>query len=326
MRKIELKIGAYGRFQYFVHGVIYMPDNGYANKVIHVVHGMTEHMGRYEQFAKDLTKFGIAVAGFDLRGHGKNVGNAKCASFISGQKFENDYGWERSVDDIRHQKYVIRKYFPKAEYYLLGFSLGSFLVRECLNTVDLGKDINGVILAGTGYQPAIVTGLMKIVAKSQISKSNTGGTTKLVRKLAFDVYNKDFDTFGDGSGREWLCSDMEQLEIYTEDPLVRPDISSDLFYEMLSSMHRVNKKKRSTRAKILKHIPILLISGSEDAVGNMGKGIRDVAKVLNANGFKSIKRVVLKNARHDVFHEYSNGAYDRMIQHLLSWIGAEEQF
>ena len=325
MQKKEITIGAYGLHQYNVHGVIYMPDNGYANKVIHVVHGMTEHMGRYEQFAKDLTDYGVAVAGFDLRGHGKNSGSPECASFISGQKLETDYGWERSVDDIRQQKDVIKKYLPKAEYYLLGFSLGSFLVRECLNTVNMGK-INGVILVGTGYQPSIVTGIMRLIAKSQIAKADVGGTTNLIRTLAFSTYNKEFDCDGNGCGMEWLCSDTEQLALYMQDQLVRPDIAADLFYEMLGGMHRTNKKKQSKYINNIKYAPVLLISGSDDAVGSMGKGIDDVAKVLRINGFNSVKKLVLKKARHDVFHEYSNGAYDRMMTHLVSWIGAEEQF
>ena len=40
--------------------------------VLQITHGMTEHIGRYEEFAEQMTAIGIAVCGFDLRGHGKN--------------------------------------------------------------------------------------------------------------------------------------------------------------------------------------------------------------------------------------------------------------
>ena len=322
MRKKEIKMGAYGLHQYELHGTIWTPDDGIVTKVIHVVHGMTEHMGRYEAFAEDLTQYGIAVVGFDLRGHGRNSGDLDCASFMSGQKIDGDYGWERSVEDIKAEINRFKKYFPSQEYYLLGFSLGSFLVRDYIRTVRIGKDVNGIILAGTGYQPAFVTGMMKVVAKSQIPKANVGGTTDLVRRLAFGTYNSYFDPEETGCGMEWLCSDMQQLSCYMKDPLVKKDIAADLFYEMLKCMHKVNRKRRWKRnANDLSNIPVLFFSGSEDAVGNMGKGIHKVVEIMETYGAQSIKRIILKGARHDIFHEYESGNYDRMIRILLHWMG-----
>lgn len=55
---------------------------------------MTEHMARYEAFAECLSPLGIAVAGFDLRGHGKNYGDPAIASFGEG-------GWLVSIEDMR---------------------------------------------------------------------------------------------------------------------------------------------------------------------------------------------------------------------------------
>ena len=57
-----------------LHTVLWQPE-GPTRAILQVTHGMTEHMGRYETFAAALCSQGIAVAGFDLRGHGKNPGN-----------------------------------------------------------------------------------------------------------------------------------------------------------------------------------------------------------------------------------------------------------
>lgn len=322
MQKKEIKMGAYGLHQYVVNGTMWLPDDGCVEKVVHIVHGMTEHMGRYENFAEDLTPYGIAVVGFDLRGHGRNSGGLEAATFLSGQKIDDEYGWERSVEDIKRQIEKFQKTFPRAEYYLLGFSLGSFLVRDLIRTFGL-KGINGVILAGTGYQPGIVTSVMKMVAKSQISQANIGGTTKLVRTLTFETYNKKFDPDGKGCGMEWLCSDTAELAVYMQDQLVRENIAADLFYEMMCAMHKVNKKRALKGDKNIRNIPILLISGSDDAVGDYGKGIHKVADIMEAYGAKHVRKLILKNARHDVFHEYESGAYDRMILILLRWLGVE---
>lgn len=72
--------------------VIWQPE-GEIKAVLQITHGMTEHMGRYERFAADLCGQGIAVAGFDLRGHGKNSGDSNVASC-------GDGGWEASIEDM----------------------------------------------------------------------------------------------------------------------------------------------------------------------------------------------------------------------------------
>ena len=41
--------------------------------LVQLAHGMTEHMGRYGALAEQLSARGIAVAGFDLRGHGRKL-------------------------------------------------------------------------------------------------------------------------------------------------------------------------------------------------------------------------------------------------------------
>jgi hypothetical protein len=73
--------------------VLWLPD-GAPKCVLQITHGMTEHMGRYARFGEDLCQYGIAVAGFDLRGHGENATDPTVASFGPG-------GWEASIADMR---------------------------------------------------------------------------------------------------------------------------------------------------------------------------------------------------------------------------------
>ena len=62
-----------------LHGMLWLPDAA-PRFVLQITHGMTEHIGRYESLACQLTEHGIAVAGFDLPGHGRNSGFPGCAS------------------------------------------------------------------------------------------------------------------------------------------------------------------------------------------------------------------------------------------------------
>ena len=54
---------------------VWTPDDQ-PKMVLQIAHGMTEHIGRYDKLAEALTAQGVAVAGFDMRGHGRNSGDA----------------------------------------------------------------------------------------------------------------------------------------------------------------------------------------------------------------------------------------------------------
>ena len=53
-----------------LHVVHYKPEYEVIG-VIQVLHGMTEHIGRYKEFAKFFTDKGYAVIGHDMIGYGK---------------------------------------------------------------------------------------------------------------------------------------------------------------------------------------------------------------------------------------------------------------
>ena len=108
--------------------VLWLPD-GEATHILQIVHGMTEHIGRYDAFARQMTACGIAVAGYDLRGHGRNPGSTVVASF-------GENGWEASLQDMQLFFEYLDKCFENLEHDLLGFSLGSFLLREYLGSYE----------------------------------------------------------------------------------------------------------------------------------------------------------------------------------------------
>ena len=105
-------------FEFIGHGAIALPaviwqPEQEIKAVLQITHGMTEHLGRYESLAEDLCSRGIAVAGFDLRGHGKNPGNPEIASFGVG-------GWTASIEDMRLFFTELRSRFPGVPHYMLG--------------------------------------------------------------------------------------------------------------------------------------------------------------------------------------------------------------
>lgn len=289
-----------------LHTVIWQPEQK-VKAILQITHGMTEHMGRYETFAADLCSQGIAVAGFDLRGHGRNPGDPQIASFGAN-------GWETAIEDMRLFFKELRSRFPKIPHYMLGFSLGSFLLREYLGKYP--EDVAGALIAGTGHQPGWLLAIMMAIVKGQIKKAGFDGTTDLVKQLSFGTYNQKFKP--NRTEADWLCSDTESLDQYLADPLVRKNISAGLFWELLGSMKRTGKAE--SYAGWNKEMPVLLLYGSEDPVGDSGKGVLRLYALMKKAGMQAVDCQQFPGARHDIFHEEISGTAENVRHCIADWL------
>ena len=147
----------YGHNKAILPGFVWLPE-GNVNAVVQITHGMTEHMGRYDAFAQYLCDRGIAVAGFDLRGHGRNPGDRSVASFGEG-------GWAASIEDMQLFYELLEQRLPGVPHYMLGFSLGSFLLREYLTKYPEEGGIAGAIIMGTSDLPGMLLKASQVLCK-----------------------------------------------------------------------------------------------------------------------------------------------------------------
>ena len=119
---------------------VYMPD-GEIKGLFHVAHGMTEHIRRsgYDNFMRFMAEHGYICYGYDHLGHGYTV------------KDESELGypgeWKLLVKDVQNVSKLMKEEFGKdLPCYLLGHSMGSFIVR-CASTPAIWDK---VIYMGTG--------------------------------------------------------------------------------------------------------------------------------------------------------------------------------
>ena len=304
MKTEQLIVNGYGGIQ--LPAVIWQPEQE-IKAILQITHGMTEHMGRYESLAADLCSHGIAVAGFDLRGHGKNPGNPEIASFGEG-------GWAASIEDMRLFFRELQNRFPGIPHYMLGFSLGSFLLREYLNKYP--DDIAGAIIAGTGHQPGWLLSIMMAIVKGEFKKAGFDGTTVLIKQLSFGTYNQKFKP--NRTEADWLCSDTNALDDYLTDSLVRKNISAGLFWELLGSMKRSGSASEYDGWDT--SLPILLISGQDDPVGNAGKGVTHLYKQMKKAGMEQVTFHLYPDARHDIFHEEASSTAETVRSAMRKWM------
>jgi alpha-beta hydrolase superfamily lysophospholipase len=300
--KINIQIDS----KQFLSGILWLPE-GTLKATLQIAHGMTEHIGRYTALAEYLTSQGIAVVGYDLRGHGTNPSEPNCASF-------GDGGWEASLEDM-HQCYVmIEQRFQRIPHFLLGFSLGSFLVREYLNSYD--DEVAGAIIVGTGHQSGALLSVMMAIVKTQIKKVGFDKTTPLVQKLSFETYNQKFAP--NCTPSDWLCSDEKELDKYRVDKLCRADISAGLFLQLLGAMKRTGSAHAYDNWR--KDMPILLLSGRNDPVGDGGKGVERVKAAMKKAGLEKVAMKLFDGARHDLLHEEKSGCAAEARAIIMEWL------
>jgi alpha-beta hydrolase superfamily lysophospholipase len=69
--------------------------------------------------------------------------------------------------------------------------------------------------------------------------------------------------------------------------------------------------------RIPKELPILVVSGQNDPVGEFGKGPETVAEIYRKTGIQDVTLKLFPDDRHEILNELDREAVD---QFLLQWI------
>ena len=114
---------------------------------------------------------------------------------------------------------------------------------------------------------------------------------------------------------DWLCSNEEALDEYIKDPLRGENYSAGLFREMLTGMQYTAELKNIQ--KMNKKIPIFLLSGDKDPVGEFGKGVIKTHEIFKKAGIEDVEIKLYPNLRHDILHEKCK---DTIYNDIYLWL------
>ena len=271
-----------------LNGKVYIPD-GDVKGYFHVVHGMTEHIGRYDEFLKEIAKCGYIAFAFDNLGHGFTAKDKSELGYIAKKG-----GYKLLGKDVSIFYNAVRQQYGDYPYFLMGHSMGSFIVRYA---VAHGANPQKLIAMGTGGKnPLAGIGLVAV----KILKIFKGDrhVSKFMDKVAFGSYNKNF--IAEGSKRSWLTSDISLREKYDKDEYCNYRFSLSAMQDLITINKEVNSAK--WYKMFPKNVHVLLISGENDPVGKYGKGVLEVNNLLIKNGCSSTIKLY-KNMRHEIFSE-----------------------
>ncbi len=295
-----------------LHAVRWLPD-GDVRAVIHLTHGMMEHIMRYADFARFLTEAGFAAAGHDHIGHGDTVTGPEELGVMRSEHPED----VMTADMMAHIR-LLRKEYPSVPFFVLGHSMGSYLLRKMLSEYGKelsGMELSGAIILGTGsVSPALLRfglALIDSMAKFRSWEYRSPLVTNLVEGGPFSEY----DASGKDLSRSSLTKDINIAREYLEDPKCGFMFTLRAYKALLKTCVYDNDPKHVD--SIPKELPVLLVSGDKDPVGDMGKGVKKVHEMFRNAGIRDLTMRLYENDRHEILNELD---HEMVYQELLQWM------
>lgn len=305
MRTSTFTLQASDQKALFVHA--FRPDEGRpAKAVLQIVHGMAEHGARYERLALSLTDAGYAVFADDHRGHGQTVQDEGELGFFASQG-----GWNRVLLDQEELSSHIQAEYGGVPLFLMGHSMGAAMAETLMfRKPDLYA---GVVLSGSSGMPNALASAGRFVAKAEKLRLGEKGKSALIQKLTFDAFNKPFEPAR--TPFEWLSRDASEVDKYVGDKRCGFQCTTSLWVDLLDGMAEL--AKRENFLKIRKDLPLYVIAGSEDPVGEKTKLLRHLVDAYYKAGLTQLTVHYYEGARHELCNEINR---DQITSELITWL------
>lgn len=276
---------------HLIHIVKFSPDTPPIGHV-HLLHGMVEHIGRYDDFATFLMNKGFVVTGHDHRGHGITAEKNGQYGY-----FADKVGFERVAEDVREVLLHVRVDLGDIPLLLFGHSMGSFIARRYMQKYS--DSLTKVVLSGTTFNPGLMGDLGKAVGKlvSALKSPESEGT--LLNSMAFGGFNKQIKN--PNTSFDWLSTDATEVQKYIEDPLCGFIPTNRFYIDLFDGLKIIHQDTENNHIK--KDLPVLVISGAKDPVGKDGKDIFKVANGLKNVGMTNVSVHLVEDARHEILNE-----------------------
>ncbi len=264
-----------------------------------ISHGMAEHGDRYQSLARWLCERGMAVITFHHRGHGPNSGVENLGHYA------DQNGWASVLADLHQVVQNARSQFPGLPVNLLGHSMGSFIAQGYAQRY--GDSLDTLILSATNridrgqlLASRALIGLIRLLRGKR-------HRSPLITRMTFEQFNRRFRP--NRTHADWLSRDPHQVDAYVADPLCGFQCSTGLWLDFIGGMLAI--KPPTWR----KDLPVHLFSGTADAVGEMGRGVRQHFQAIREAGVGHVTLRLFEGGRHEMLNETNR---DEVWQYLHS--------
>lgn len=292
---------------------------------VQVVHGMCEFVDRYDAFARFLASHGYVVYGCDLPGHGDTAPSPDLWGHLPAGS-----GADLLVDGTRAVMRAAAARFGDVPRFVFAHSMGTFVARTLLardcsraaaavgvegetGTPSPVSGLAGVILSGTGQPSFFRSHSGTLVARLGTWRHGDAYRSARMDALANGHNNDEFQPVR--TPADWLSSDEETVDAYLDDPRCTFTFTSGA-YEALGRLTIESTSRRAARH--LPHdLPMLLIGGGHDPVGEDGEGVRRAARMYGRAGLEDVEVRLFPDDRHEVLNERDR---DAVYMTILGWL------
>ena len=283
-----------------LHALKWLPDSVAEDGlqgVVLIVHGMVEHIERYDDFARFLAACGYAVYGASHIGHGKSVSSPKDWGVLP----EN--GAQVMVSDVHTLRCMARRELGESvPVIVFGHSMGSFVVRSYL--ARYGRGLTAALICGTGQQPVAASRLAGFLSRSIGRRKGFDYRSSFIQNLAMGSYAKSVEN--PRTEFDWLNTDPAQVDLYIADPACGAMFSVGGFASLTDLTAETAGK--ACASAVPDGLPVLFIAGAEDPVGDKGKGVRAAAEAMRTHSKADVSLTLYDGMRHEILNEPGHAA------------------
>ncbi|MCR5210611.1 MAG: lysophospholipase [Lachnospiraceae bacterium] len=304
---------------------VFWKPAGSPKAVLQIVHGMIEHIERYAELANVLNERGILVVGNDHIGHGRSVKDAKEFGYFKAASGKDPAA--TVLQDIHLVTDTVKKMYPDIPYFLLGHSMGSFFARSYIDAY--GDELDGAMIMGTGdYMSLPLMAGRCLIKTMSVFKGDHSHWAFLDDAFAKSNNRRIKDP---KTPSDWLSHDEVRVEMYRNDPLTDYTFTLNGYDTLIGILLNMNKREGeqirvvSERKKkgmsTVVDMPVAFLSGSEDPIGDFGKGPKAVARRYRKMGYRHVSIKLYKEDRHEILHEIDRGQVAKDVARVLEkWI------
>lgn len=288
-----------------IHAVKWEPDTEEVNGILQITHGMVEYVERYEDFAEYMTKKGFLVVGHDHLGHGDSVVSQEYWGYFAPKN-----GSDILIDDMNTLRTMTQKEYPDIPYFMLGHSMGSYLLRKYLS--KYGQNLRGAIVMGTGSEVDKRVQMGKRVCKFLAFFRGWNYRSKLVNNMVFSGNNKRLEAEEPGA---WLTKDKDIVKAYNSEARCSFIFTLNGFYNLFDTIHYINQPENINA--IPKELPLFFVAGEDDPVGNYGKGVKEAYETYEKAGIEDITWKLYPTDRHEILNELDR---EKVYEDIYAWM------
>ncbi|MEJ2043964.1 MAG: alpha/beta fold hydrolase [Reinekea sp.] len=264
---------------------LWRPKN--VSQILVIAHGMAEYCERYSAMAEWLIEYNIAVVALNHRGHGMDCHEGDLGFFAE------SHGWQKVLDDLDAVIRYTKSEMKGIPITLLGHSMGSFIAQSYIQQHTKAVDnlilmsTNGIKYGQIKVAKAIV-GLLKLIQGPK-------ARSKFLDKMSFGSFNSHFKP--NRSDFDWLSRDNAHVDAYVNDPYCGFLCTNQMWWDLLGGFISIDIHKWP------KQLPLYLLSGADDPLGERGKGITRLKNNIQSAGLNLIDFKLYPGARHELVNE-----------------------